>query len=90
MRTELLKAPTGTVQDLADRSGLPEDRVRRHIVDEKRAGAADVWFDSRTGEMIQEHEPVKENTSQGTCPYCGFALRFEDRFCPYCGAPIKS
>jgi hypothetical protein len=90
VRAELSRASTGTVQDLADRSGLPEDRVRRHIIDEKRAGATDVWFDSRTGEMTTEHKPAEERPSQGACPYCGFALRFEDRFCPYCGAPIKS
>lgn len=90
VRTELSRTPTGTVEDLAGRSGLPTERVRRHIVEEKRAGASNVWFDSRTGEMVTEPIETDERSTRGSCPYCGFALRFEDRFCPYCGAPIKT
>ncbi len=90
VRSQLSSVHTGTVQDLADRSGLPEERVRRHIVEEKRSGGSDIWFDSRTGKIVKARVESRDASTQGACPYCGFALRFEDRFCPYCGAPIKA
>ena len=81
----------GSVSDISSRTGVPEEKVRQHIVREKRSGSADVWFDSSSGELtstpIQStEEPTKKKVG---CSYCGFALKPEDRFCPFCGAPIR-
>ena len=91
VRDQLRREDTRTVQDIADTTGMTEERVRQQIVDEKRRGHADVWFDPSSGQVtrkpIQAAEPNQANRG---CSYCGFALRSEDRFCPYCGAPIKT
>ncbi|MFW9786155.1 MAG: zinc-ribbon domain-containing protein [Candidatus Thorarchaeota archaeon] len=91
VRDQLQRKNIRSVQDIADTTGMTEERVRRHIVTEKRSGESDVWFDPSSGEMthtqVQVEEPVKTKVG---CLYCGFALRPEDRFCPYCGAPIKT
>ncbi|MFW9845663.1 MAG: hypothetical protein ACFFD6_02860 [Candidatus Thorarchaeota archaeon] len=80
-----------SVQDIADRTGMPEERVRRHIVHEKRSGATDIWFDSSTGTRSSRPlEVVSPDDSKSGCPYCGFALKPADRFCPFCGAPIRA
>jgi hypothetical protein len=92
IREEIQREKVGTVSDISSRTGLPEERVRQHIVTEKRSGSSDVWFNPKSGEIM--HSPVRvadasSMPSKG-CSYCGFALKPEDRFCPYCGAPIKA
>jgi hypothetical protein len=91
VRDQMYNEDVGSVQDIADRTGMSEERVRRHIVDQKRSGESDVWFDPSTGTKvtspIEEVPPVR---ATGGCPYCGFALKESDRFCPFCGAPIKA
>jgi hypothetical protein len=90
VRDQLKREELRTVQDIADSTGMTEDRVRQHIVTDKRSGESDVWFDPSSGEMtrtlIEEVEPAQ---TKGGCPYCGFTLRSDDRFCPFCGAPVK-
>ncbi len=91
IREEIEREKVGTVSDLSDKTGLPEERIRQHIVTEKRSGSTDIWFDPSSGEIT--HSPVRAadervRSSVG-CSYCGFALRPEDRYCPFCGAPIK-
>ncbi len=91
VREEIRHEDVRTVSDLSNRTGLTEEKIRQHIVTEKRSGSSDVWFNPSSGEITHTpieyaDEPVK---AKGGCPYCGFVLRFEDRFCPYCGAPIK-
>lgn len=89
VREELDRGDVRTIEDIADRSGIPEERVRRHIVHEKRRGESEVWFDPSTGAISQT--PIQPTQEARTgCPYCGFALKFEDRYCPYCGAPIRA
>ncbi|MDF1539839.1 MAG: zinc ribbon domain-containing protein [Candidatus Thorarchaeota archaeon] len=90
VREEIQKGDVESIQDIADRTGMREEQVRRHIVHDKRGGTADIWFDSSTGQRA--FTPVPERTSADLygCKYCGFALRSEDRFCPYCGAPIMA
>ncbi len=93
VRNEIRRGGARTVEEIADRTGLPEDRVRRHIVREKRSGTSDVWFDPSTGETISSPIRVAElvpSVSGAGCKYCGFALKSEDRFCPFCGAPVKA
>ncbi len=93
VRDEIQKGDARTVLDISDRTGIPEERVRRHIVREKRSGTSDVWFDSSTGETIPSPTRVVErepSASQVGCKYCGFALKADDRFCPFCGAPVKA
>jgi hypothetical protein len=91
VRHQLHQEDMRTVSDIADSTGMTEERVRQHIVTEKRKGETDVWFDPSSGEVT--HTPIRvieqTNTRIG-CTYCGFALKSEDRFCPYCGAPIKT
>ena len=91
VREELRKAG-GSVSDISDRTGLPEEKVRQHIVTEKRSGSADVWFDPSSGQMTSKPvRPAEEVPEKKVgCTYCGFALKPEDRFCPFCGAPIKA
>ncbi|UCH05615.1 MAG: hypothetical protein JSW05_05475 [Candidatus Thorarchaeota archaeon] len=92
VRDEIQRGDARTVGEIADRTGMPEERVRRHIVRDKRSGTSDVWFDSSTGEAVPspirvvEPEPV---VSGAGCKYCGFALKSDDRFCPFCGAPVR-
>ena len=88
VRDQMRRGGMRSVQDIADSTGMTEDRVRQHIVTDKRSGEADVWFDPSSGEMT--HTPAEPSQSKFGCPYCGFSLRHEDRFCPYCGAPIKT
>jgi hypothetical protein len=91
VRDQLQREDMRTVQDIADTTGMTEDRVRQHIVTDKRSGESDIWFDPSSGEVTQTPVKVSEPTQTKTgCPYCGFALRSADRFCPYCGAPIKT
>ena len=92
IREEIEREKVGTVADLSDKTGLPEERIRQHIVTEKRSGSTDIWFDPSSGEIT--HSPVRAadepaRSSVG-CSYCGFAIRPEERFCPFCGAPIKA
>ncbi|MBN2230035.1 MAG: zinc ribbon domain-containing protein [Candidatus Thorarchaeota archaeon] len=91
VREQIKLENIGTVSDVSSRTGLTEEKVREHIVTEKRSGSTNVWFDPSSGEIT--HMPVRDveepvRTSVG-CPYCGFALKSEDRFCPFCGAPIR-
>ena len=81
-----------TIDEIADSSGVPTEVVRRHIVHEKRRGDSEVWFDSQTGTMTETPSPSYDSsaTSQKGCPYCGFAMKPEDRFCPFCGAPVRA
>lgn len=91
VRNHLQREDLRTVQDIADSTGMTEERVRQHIVTDKRSGQSEVWFDPSSGEVTQTPAKVVEPTQAKTrCPYCGFALKSEDRFCPYCGAPIKT
>jgi hypothetical protein len=91
VRDQLQRGDLRTVQDIADTTGMPEERVRQHIVEEKRGGHTDVWFDPSSGQVTQTPIRVVEPTQTRVgCSYCGFALKPEDRFCPYCGAPIKT
>jgi hypothetical protein len=93
VRDEIQRGDARTVEEISDRTGLPEERVRRHIVREKRSGTSDVWFDPSTGETISSPirvvEPEPRPSGVG-CKYCGFALKPEDRFCPFCGAPVRA
>ena len=50
----------------------------------------DIWFDPSTGQRTEARHNYPEDDQKVGCPYCGFSLRYEDRFCPYCGAPIKA
>ncbi|MFW9919353.1 MAG: zinc ribbon domain-containing protein [Candidatus Thorarchaeota archaeon] len=90
VREEIERGDARSIQEIADRTGLPEGQVRRQIVREKRSGSTDIWFDPSTGERApaSQHNYPHEGSKVG-CVYCGFSLRSEDRFCPYCGAPIK-
>lgn len=92
VRDELERGEATTIPEIASRVGIPEERVRRHIVREKRGGTSDVWFDSATGTTTSTPVGAEERTTvRGVgCPYCGFALKPEDRFCPFCGAPIRA
>ena len=89
--SELERGDARTIPEIASRTGVSEDKVRKHIVEEKRSGTAEVWFDPSTGtatsEPIGRIEPSPD--TRGACPYCGFELRHQDRFRSYCGAPIK-
>ena len=95
VREEIRHENVRTVTDLSDRTGLTEEKIRQHIVTEKRSGSSDVWFNPSSGEIT--HGPIRytdDETDESAkttvgCPYCGFVLKSEDRFCPYCGAPIK-
>jgi hypothetical protein len=90
--SELQRGDARTVPEIASRTGVSEDKVRKHIVTEKRSGATDVWFDPSTGAATTTPIETVEYSSdtRGACPYCGFELKRQDRFCPYCGAPIKT
>ncbi len=90
VREELL-GEGGSVSEISDRTGLPEEKVRQHIVTEKRSGSSDVWFDPSSGEMTSSSIRVVDEPTEKEvgCTYCGFALKREDRFCPFCGAPIR-
>ncbi|MFW9974433.1 MAG: zinc ribbon domain-containing protein [Candidatus Thorarchaeota archaeon] len=91
VRDQLLNEEVRTVTDIADSTGMTEERVRQHIVTDKRSGQSDVWFDPSSGQVTHTPISVVEPTlTKVGCTYCGFALKSEDRFCPYCGAPIKS
>lgn len=91
VRDQLQREDHRTVQDIADTTGMTEEKVRQHIVTDKRKGESDVWFDPTSGQMTHSPtEVVKPTQTKTGCSYCGFALRSEDRFCPYCGAPIKT
>jgi preprotein translocase subunit YajC len=90
--SELQSGDARTIPEIASRTGVSEDKVRKHIVTEKRSGMTDVWFDSSTGAATTTPAETVESSpdTRGGCPYCGFELRRQDRFCPYCGAPIKT
>ena len=92
VREEIEWGQLQSVHDISSHIGMSEERVRRHIVDEKRSGSSDLWFDSTTGQAtaspIVADEPP--STSKVGCTYCGFALKDADRYCPYCGAPIRA
>ncbi len=91
VRDQLGRENVRSVQDIADSTGMTEERVRQHIVTDKRSGQSDVWFNPSSGEVT--HTPIRivePTQSKVGCTYCGFALKPEDRFCPYCGAPIKT
>lgn len=92
VREELRRDAGGSIREISDRTGLPEEKVRQHIVREKRSGSTEVWFDPSSGEMTAAPtRPVVESTEKRVgCTYCGFALKPADRFCPYCGAPIRA
>ncbi|MHA1636734.1 MAG: zinc ribbon domain-containing protein [Candidatus Thorarchaeota archaeon] len=92
VREEIEQGKLGSVHDMSSHIGMPEDRVRRHIIDEKRSGSSDLWFDSTTGQATGKPIVTEEPTSTSIigCTYCGFALKDADRFCPYCGAPIRA
>ncbi|NHJ12709.1 MAG: zinc-ribbon domain-containing protein [Candidatus Thorarchaeota archaeon] len=91
VHAQLYQDDVESVQDIADRTGMPEEKVRRYIVDQKRSGESGIWFDPSTGTKVSSpvKEPPSEKAGRG-CPYCGFALKDADRFCPFCGAPIKT
>jgi hypothetical protein len=89
VKEQLTRRDIRTVHDIADRAGIPEEQARRHIVHEKRRGESEVWFDPSTGEISSTPVTASGESSVG-CPYCGFALKSEDRYCPYCGAPIRA
>jgi uncharacterized membrane protein len=92
VRDELERSKATTIPEIASRVGVPEERVRRHIVREKRDGDSDVWFDPATGITTSTPVRAEETTTvRGVgCLYCGFALKPEDRFCPFCAAPIRA
>jgi hypothetical protein len=89
---EELDKEVHSISDISDRTGLPEEKVRRHIVTEKRKGTTDIWFDASSGEITSAPiQDAKESTERKVgCAYCGFALKPHDRFCPFCGAPIRA
>ncbi|TFG07515.1 zinc ribbon domain-containing protein [Candidatus Thorarchaeota archaeon] len=89
---ELRTGSGRTVSDIADSAGVPQEKAREHIVREKRRGSSDVWFDPSTGGTIPTPVQIPDSVKEGagSCVYCGFSLKPEDRFCPYCGAPIKA
>ena len=91
VRDQLYQDDVESVQDIVDRTGMSESKVRQYIVDQKRSGATPIWFDPATGTKVSSptREVSMERTKRG-CPYCGFALKDTDRFCPFCGAPIKA
>ncbi len=88
---ELDRGDAKSIPEISNRTGVPEEQVRRHVVREKRSGTADIWFDPSTGQRASI-DSVREKSQEPKkgCKYCGFALRYEDRFCPYCGAPIMA
>ena len=90
VREYLYQDDVESITDLASRTGMSEDKVRRYIVDQKRSGDSDIWFDPATGTKVStpKREASPERSERG-CPYCGFALKDQDRFCPFCGAPIR-
>ncbi|MFX1605027.1 MAG: zinc ribbon domain-containing protein [Promethearchaeota archaeon] len=91
VRDQLQRKNMRSVQDIADSTGMTEERVRQHIVTDKRGGQSDIWFDPSSGEVTQTPvRSVEPTQTKVGCNYCGFALKPEDRFCPYCGAPIKT
>ena len=92
VREEIERGQLKSVHDISSHIDMPEERVRRHIVYEKRSGSSDLWFDSATGEGTTKPIVTKEpaGTSRVGCTYCGFALKDPDRFCPFCGAPIRA
>jgi hypothetical protein len=92
VREELGKDAGGSVSDISNRTGIPEETVRQHIVREKRSGSTDVWFDPSSGELTSSpiHEVAEPTEKKVGCTYCGFALKPADRFCPFCGAPIRA
>ncbi|TXT57955.1 MAG: hypothetical protein BAJATHORv1_10665 [Candidatus Thorarchaeota archaeon] len=91
VREELRHGAGQSVPEIADRAGVPEEHARRVIVDEKRRGESDIWFDPNTGSRTSSPTSVvTPSGGQIGCVYCGFALKDTDRFCPYCGAPIKA
>ncbi|MBD3406087.1 MAG: zinc-ribbon domain-containing protein [Candidatus Lokiarchaeota archaeon] len=92
VREKLERSEGQSIPEIADRTGVPEERVRRVIVEDKRRGESDIWFDPETGSRTSSPVSVVEpsaSTRTG-CVYCGFALKESDRFCPYCGAPIMA
>ena len=91
VREEIERGQLKSIHDISSHIGMPEEQVRRHIVDEKRSGSSDLWFDSTTGQATQKPIATEEptSTSRVGCTYCGFALKDVDRFCPFCGAPIR-
>jgi len=92
VQRELEQHDSRTVTEIADTMGVPEERVRRQIVREKRTGKSEIWFNPETGQRTPP--PVRSIQSsppaETACSYCGFSLKSEDRFCPYCGAPIMA
>jgi hypothetical protein len=91
VREHLYQDDVETIPDIASRTGMSEEKVRRYIVDQKRSGESGIWFDPTTGTKVSApaREVSPERTERG-CPYCGFALKEQDRFCPFCGAPIRA
>lgn len=88
---EIDRGDAKSIPEISHRTGIPEEQVRRHVVREKRSGAADIWFDPTTGQRAEiSSVGARPSETQKGCKYCGFALRYEDRFCPYCGAPIMA
>ncbi|MGV9169756.1 MAG: zinc ribbon domain-containing protein [Promethearchaeia archaeon] len=89
---ELETGDAKSIDDAASETGLPEEKVRRHVVESKRKGKTNVWFDPETGRKISTSLRVTEPQTEKVraCEYCGFKLKEDDRFCPYCGAPIKA
>jgi hypothetical protein len=48
VREEVQKGVIESIQDIANRTGMPEEKVRRHVVHEKRSGDSDIWFNPST------------------------------------------
>jgi hypothetical protein len=92
VKRQLERHDSRTVTEIADTTGVPEERVRRQIVREKRTGKSEIWFNPETGQTtpspMRNIQPSKQ--IEKACSYCGFSLKSEDRFCPYCGAPIMA